>query len=603
MKIELLSPAKNLESGIIAINSGADAIYIGAYKFGARINAGNSLNDIKELALYAHKFGAKVYVVLNTILYDDELDEVQNIIDELKEIKVDALIIQDVGILELNLHDIPVIASTQMDNFDIDKIKFLEKIGFKRVILRRELSLKQIEEIKKNTNIELEAFIHGALCVSLSGRCYLSQYLGSKSGNRGECMQPCRLPYSLIDSAGKILIKDKYLLSLKDFNLSNHLEDLINAGITSFKIEGRLKDIDYVSNVTYYYRRKIDEILKRRKDLERSSFGDIFSKFEGDLERTFNRSFTDYFIKERQKDILAINSPKSIGKFIGKIKTRTKDYFTLDRKHDLSLGDGLCFFNENGDLKGSNVIKIDKDKVFLNDVYGFSIGDEVYINFDIKFDRVFKQKDFIQRKIGLSFALKEVQNGIYVSIKDDAKHEVSEEFKVEKEYAKDKGLAIKNIENQFSKLGNTIFYLKNIKIDFYNRPLFIRLSILNKIRRDIVKRFEDKIIQDYENEKSALDKNNRGEFYLKKLSYEFNVSNKLAESFYKKHGVLEIEPAFEIKEGDKLMTTKHCLKYYLGFCKKQGLKEPLYLINERGQKFLLEFNCKECQMEIYKNPS
>jgi len=600
MKIELLSPAKNLECGIAAINSGADAVYIGAHKFGARTNASNSLDDIEKLTQYAHNFGVKVYVVLNTIIYNEELNEVQDLIDQLKIFEVDALIIQDMGILELDLHDIPVIASTQMDNFDIGKIKFLEKVGFKRVILGREISLEQIKEINKNTSIELEAFIHGSLCVSFSGRCYLSEYLAKKSGNRGECLQPCRLPYSLVDAEGNVLIKNKYLLSLKDFNLSNHLEDLIDSGITSFKIEGRLKDVDYVSNVTYFYRKKIDEILKKKKDFKKSSNGDIFSKFEPDLEKSFNRSFTDYFIKGRKRDILAINSPKSIGKFIGKVKNKFKKYFIIDKKHDLSPGDGLCFFDKNNDLKGSNIIKVEDDKIFLNNEQNLRVGDKIYRNFDIKFDKLIKQEDFIQRKIGLNFSVQETQKGLHVLVKDESENFVSSEIMLDKKYAENKDLAFKNIKNQFSKLGNTNFYLKNIKINFYKEPLFISLSNLNQIRRDIINKLEVEIAKNYQNEKSCLNKDNKDSFYLDKLSYEFNVSNKLAQKFYKDHGVLEIEPAFEIKGGDKLMTTKHCLKNYLGFCGKKGLKEPLYLINEKKQKFLLKFNCEKCQMEIYK---
>lgn len=598
--IELLSPAKNLESGIAAINAGADAVYIGVNRFGARINASNSLEDVESLINYAHKFNVKVYVVLNTILYDKEFEEVQGIIDKLYFLNVDALIIQDFGILSLNLYDIPVISSTQMNNIDVLQVKFLEEIGFKRVILGRELSLKEIKKIGENTNIELESFIHGALCVSYSGRCYMSQYLAKKSGNRGECIQPCRLPYSLIDSEGKVLIKDKYLLSLKDFNLSDYLEDLIDAGITSFKIEGRLKDIDYVSNVTYFYRKKLDEIIKKRKNFKKSSRGEIFANFDPDLEKTFNRSFTNYFIEERQKDILAINSPKSMGKFMGLVKKKTKDYFILDRKHDFSLGDGLCFFDENDVLKGSNVIKIDKEKIYLNDKQGPRKGDKIYRNFDIKFDKLIKRKDAVQRKIGLAVLLKETQKGIFVTMKIDASNFVSKEFEIDKEYAQNKECVMENIKSQFSKLGNTDFYLKDIKIDFYKNPLFINPSILNKIRREFVEKLNKDLIKNYKREKGKINITNDIKFYLDKLSYEYNVSNKKARDFYTKHGVSSIEPAFEIKEGNKLMTTKHCLKYYLGFCGNKGLKEPFYLVNEKGQKFLLKFNCQKCQMEIYK---
>lgn len=601
--IELLAPAKNLQNGIAAINAGADAVYIGVNKFGARVNASNNLEDVENLINYAHKFNVKVYVVLNTILYDKEFKEAQKIIDKLYSFKVDAIIIQDFGILSLDLHNIPVIASTQMNNIDLLQIKFLEEIGFKRVILGRELSLKEIKEIRNNTNIELEFFVHGALCVSYSGRCYMSQYLAKKSSNRGECIQPCRLPYTLIDSEGKILIKDKYLLSLKDFNLSNKLEELIDAGITSFKIEGRLKDIDYVSNVTYFYRKKLDEIIKKRKDIKKSSRGEVFSKINVDLEKTFNRSFTTYFSEGRQKDILAINSPKSIGKYMGLVKEKINNYFILDRKHDFSLGDGLCFFDEKNNLKGSNVIKIDKDKIFLNLEQGLTKGSKIYRNFDIKFDKLIKFKDIIQRKIGLKVLLKETQRGIFVTLKIDSNNFISKEFEIKKEYTQNKENVMEIFKNQFSKLGNTDFYLKEIKIDFYKNPLFINPSILNNIRRELAEKLSNDLIKNYRREEKQINKSNNTKFYLDKLSHEYNVSNQKAYNFYVKHGVLDIKPAFEIKEADKLMTTKHCLKYYLGFCGKKDLKEPLYLINEKGQKFLLKFNCQKCQMEIYKKAS
>ena len=589
--IELLSGVKNLEIGKAAINAGADAVYIGAHKFGARVNASNNLKDIEELTKYAHKFEVKVYVVLNTILYDKELKEVQEIIDKLNSFNIDGLIIQDFGILELNLHHIPIIASTQMHNINIEHIKFLEEVGFKRVILGRELMIEEIKEIKKQTSIELECFIHGALCVSYSGRCYMSEHLAKKSGNRGECIQPCRLPYSLIDSTGKVLIENKYLLSLKDLSSENDLKKLIDAGITSFKIEGRLKDIDYVSNVTYFYRKKIDEITKKK-----SSLGEIFSDIEPDIEKTFNRSFTNYFRHGRQKDILALDSPKAIGKFIGTVKNVFKDSFTLDHKSNLTSGDGICFFDKKQNLQGSNVVKIEGDKIFLNEKQNLSLGDKIYRNFDLEFDKNIRAKEAFKRKIGLKVVFRETQKGFFVSFVID-RNTVSKEVEIKKEFSLNEEKALENIKTQFSKLGNSDFYLKEIKINFYNKPLFIPSSLLNNLRRELIEKLNVSYI--YKREERELKKDSKIKYYLDKLSYEYNISNKLAENFYKKHGVKEIDKAFEIKEGEKLMTTKHCLKYFLGQCQKQDLKEPLYLINEKGQRFLLKFDCKKCQMEIY----
>ena len=595
--IELLSGVKNLEIGKAAINAGADAVYIGAHKFGARVNANNNLKDIEELTKYAHKFEVKVYVVLNTILYDKELKEVQEIIDKLNSFNIDGLIIQDFGILELNLHYIPIIASTQMHNIDIEHIKFLEEVGFKRVILGRELTIEEIKEIKNQTSIELECFIHGALCVSYSGRCYMSEHLAKKSGNRGECIQPCRLPYSLVDSTGKVLMENKYLLSLKDLSSENDIEDLIDAGITSFKIEGRLKDIDYVSNVTYFYRKKIDEILKK-KGLKKSSRGDIFSEIISDLEKTFNRSLTTYFRHGRQKDILALNSPKSLGKLIGEVKEVSKDYFVLSKKNNLISGDGICFFDKNNDLKGSNVVRVEGEKIFLNEKQDLRLKDKIYRNYDLQFDKNIRAKEAFKRKIGLKVVFRETQKGFFVSF-SNSENIISKEVEIKKDFSLNKEKAIENIKTQFSKLGNSDFYLKEIKIDFYNKPLFIPSSLLNNLRRELIEVINSSYI--YKREERELKKDSKIKYYLDKLSYEYNISNKLAENFYKKHGVKKIDKAFEIKGGDKLMTTKHCLKYFLGQCQKQDLKEPLYLINEKGQRFLLKFDCKKCQMEIYKN--
>jgi len=328
-KIELLAPAKDLESGKAALIYGADAVYIGAPKFGARSAAGNSLNDIKQLIGFAHKFYAKVYVTLNTILHDNELVEAQDLINELYKIGTDALIIQDMGILEMELPPIPIFASTQTNNISWQKIKFLEDTGIQRVILARELSLEQIKEIHSKTTVDLEFFVHGALCVSFSGQCYFSHAIDKGSANRGTCAQPCRSYYSLLDKNGNTLVKNKYLLSLKDMNLSEHINELIDAGISSFKIEGRLKDINYIKNITAYYRKQIDEVLKKKEGFEKSSSGKIVYDFNPDAEKTFNRGYTDYFLNGRTKEIASLDTQKSIGKYIGKVKSVKKNYFII----------------------------------------------------------------------------------------------------------------------------------------------------------------------------------------------------------------------------------------------------------------------------------
>jgi collagenase-like PrtC family protease len=593
-EIELLAPAKNLNTGIAAINAGADAVYIGAPKFGARAAASNSLEEIEKLIDYAHQFKVKVYITLNTILYDNELKEANDLIWSLYNLKADGIIIQDMGILEMDLPPIPLIASTQTDNYSLDRIKFLEEIGFKRVILARELSLDQIKEIRENTNLELESFVHGALCVGFSGRCYLSSYLSGRSANRGECIQACRLPYTLIDGDNNIVVKDKPLLCLKDFNLSNNLEELIDSGITSFKIEGRLKDEDYVSNVVAYYNKRLNEIISKKKNFKRSFLGVVFLGFEPDLEKTFNRTYTTYFLKGKQKDILS-PSPKSVGKLLGKVKDVYDNYFVLDKEIEIHNGDGLCFFDRDNNLMGSNVNTTEKEKIFLNDMSGVIKGIDIYRNTDTEFLKNIKT----ERKIPVSLLFEEIKDGFCLTIEDNDGNQGLSKIKIEKKEAEKKEKAIENVINQLGKLGETIYISKEIKVE-WKKPYFIPISQINEMRRVAIESISLERKKNHKIEDFKIG-NNNVPFIVKNLSYEWNVSNRLAEQFYKKHGVANIEPAFEIKKGNKVMTTKHCLRNYLGFCPKEGkvIKEPLYLINEKGQKFLLKFNCINCQMEIY----
>lgn len=601
-KIELLAPAKNLAIGIIAVNAGADAVYIGAEKFGARADASNNLEDIKALIQYAHQFRVKVYVAFNTIVYDNELEQAERLIQKIYEAKADGLIIQDMGILEMNLPPIPLIASTQMHNYDLAKIKFSEKIGFKRIILARELSETQIKKIRQETKLELEAFVHGALCVSFSGRCYLSEALSNRSANRGQCIQACRLPYSLIDGNNNVLIKNKHLLCLKDLNLSESLEDLIKAGVTSFKIEGRLKDEDYVANVVYFYRKKIDEIIAKNNNLIKASEGIILSELNPDLAKTFNRGFIDYFFKKRNKNILAINSPKSIGKFIGKVKEISNQYFVLEGKEKINNGDGLCFFDKQDNLCGSNVNKVLGNKIFLNNKHSLFIGADVYRNFDIKFSQELASSG-PKRKILIEMSIFESKNGFGLKAQDQEGNKAIVELISEKQPAKNKETAEKIIISQLNKTGETIFIVSEIKIEL-SKPYFLKISFLNELRRKVLDLLAEERNKNYKQDSFVLSGNNQ-DFPQKELSYEFNIANKLANQFYKKHGVQKIEPAFELlkqRKGKKIMTTKHCLRHYLGYCLKEKnnqLKEPLYLVNEKGQKFLLKFDCQNCQMEIY----
>lgn len=599
-KIELLAPAKNKEMAISAINAGADAIYIGYLKFGARSAAGNSLEDIKEIVDYAHIYDAKVYVTLNTILDDNEIEEAETLIKDLYSINIDGIIIQDMGILELNLPPIPIIASTQCHNNTIEKIQFLEKTGFKRVILPREFSLENIKKISQNTEIELESFVHGALCVSYSGQCYLSHAIGGRSANRGECAQPCRKKYSLKDKESNFIAKDKYLLSLKDFNLSEQIKDLILAGITSFKIEGRLKDEAYIKNVVSFYRKEIDNVLKEL-NLKKPSLGESFIEFEPNLDKTFNRGYTTYFLNERNKDISATDYSKSIGEYIGKVVKVSEKSFTVD-KSLLNVSDGICFFDKNKELIGTKIKKIERENIFPNSMSEIKKGIKIFRNYDHKFETELLNSNIL-RKIKVDILIEENETDIYIKITDEKGFCFEKIIKNTYEIANNSQLAVKTLEKQLSKLGDTEFILNHISINLKNIP-FIQVVEINEIRRELIKDFQQKRKENYKKqlrEKGIV----VTDYPSSDLSFESNIYNQKAELFYNKRGVKNIEPAAESQKSmknKKVMTTKHCLKYLFDLCPKQNkkskFKEPFSLVDEYKKEYSLEFDCKQCEMHI-----
>ncbi len=601
INIELLSPAKNLECGIVAVNHGADAVYIGAPQFSARAAAGNSVEDITALVQYAHKFRVKVLVALNTILTDDQLPEAEKLIWEIYNAGADALIIQDMGILKLNLPPIALHASTQTDNRTIEKVKFLKDVGFTRVVLARELTLKQISEISEQTDIELEAFVHGALCVSYSGQCYMSQANCGRSANRGQCAQYCRLPYHLIDADDNILVKNKHLLSLKDLDLSDSLEEMIKAGVTSFKIEGRLKEVDYVKNITAYYRKKLDAILEGNTNYKRASAGRTTIFFEPNPEKSFRRGATDYFLNGRKPDIIQPDTPKSLGEPIGKVTYIGRNFFEMHNGTDLNNGDGLCFINKQGDLTGFRVNRVDRKQIFPADMPRMDIGVMLYRNQDQAFEKILKGKTS-ERKIGLEILFKEIPTGFEIQLTDEDGISSVFEAVCDKQPAQKPEVVNDNIKNQLSKLGNTIYEAADIQIDISSQ-WFFPASQLSEWRRLVIEEL------DSVREKSYIREPNKeaqlAEFPSKKLTYLGNVTNKLSEAFYSEHGVEEIMSGFEVKaeEGVPLMFTKHCIKFTMGWCPKEGykatFKEPLFLKNN-DQTYELTFDCKACEMRISK---
>lgn len=599
INLELLAPAKDLESGIAAINCGADAVYIGASKFGARASAGNSIEDISKLIDYAHKFWVKVYVTVNTIIYDNEIDEVEILIHKLYEIGVDAVIFQDMALLEMDLPPIPLIASTQTNNYEIEGVKFLDKLGIKRIILARELSLDQIKEIRNNTKAELEFFIHGALCVCLSGQCYMSEAILGRSANRGKCAQPCRLIYSLIDNNGKVIIKEKHLLSIRDLNLSAFINDLIDAVITSFKIEGRLKDISYVKNITAYYRNLLDAIIDYNSTLQRSSSGYSIIPFTPNPEKTFNRGYTSYFIKGKNENIGSINSPKSIGQFIGIVKDVTKNSFTIDTSEVLANGDGLCFFNEKGILTGMNINNVKNNTIYTNDLRQIKRGIEIFRNFDQYFNNELKKECI--RKIKTWVKIYESENGLIITAIDEDGVSVFIEEIVKKELAKNHNQSYEVLKKQFLKSGDTIFDIVEVKINL-TFPLFLPIKTINEIRRRLLSLMEKERSNKHKIDYIKAERT-KIRYYKTMLDYKTNVVNQLSKKFYKDHGVQEIEDGFEQQSNYKdkvLMKCKYCILDELDMClikTNEKIELPLYLLNN-NKKYKLEFNCKDCFMSI-----
>ncbi len=600
--IELLAPAKNLECGIEAINHGADAVYIGAPRFGARAAAGNSLADIEALVQYAHLYNVRIYVTVNTILRDDELKETEAMIWDLYRVGVDALIVQDMGLTQLNLPPIPLHASTQMDNRTVEKVRFLADAGFRQVVLARELSVNEISRIHAACpDTLLEVFIHGALCVSYSGQCYVSEACFGRSANRGECAQFCRLQFDMTDADGKVIEKCKHLLSLKDMNQSDNLEELLDAGASSLKIEGRLKDVSYVKNVTAYYRQKLDALFKRRKEYVRASSGSVKLAFRPQLDKSFSRGFTDYFAHGRNLGIFSFYTPKSLGEEVGTVKEIRGNYLTVAGVKAFSNGDGLCYLDAQGRLQGFRVNRVENNKLFPQEMPRIKPKTVLYRNFDQEFDRIMQKKS-AERKLTVDVSLAENNFGFTLTMSDEDGNSVSMALSKTKELARTP--QHDNLINQLGKLGNTPFVPRNIEVDL-SENWFIPSSELAELRRATVEKLLALRRINYHCELWRMPETEHP-YPQKELTYFGNVMNKEAAAFYQKHGVEKIAPAFEVEhpEGAALMFCKHCLRYSMGWCPvhhkvKSPYREPYYLVSGDGKKFRLQFDCKNCQMKVY----
>ena len=604
MKLELLSPAKNLEFGREAINHGADALYIGAPAYGARAAATNTLEDIETLANYAHLYSSKVFVTVNTLLFDNEIEEAVKMIHQLYNIGVDALLIQDMGLLECDLPPIELHASTQCHNASLERIKFLEQVGFRRVVLARETSLEQMREIRQATQLDLEAFVHGALCVSYSGQCYMSQYINGRSGNRGCCSQPCRSSYDLYNGDNKLLLKEKHLLSLRDFNASQQLRSMIDAGITSFKIEGRLKDLSYVKNVTAYYRQLLDSMMDGN---EKASSGTCTYTFTPDPERTFNRGYTDYFLRERQP-MANFATQKSLGKHIGKVTSIRNNTLSISGKEPFTNGDGLCYYDTDGRLQGFLVNDVQGRTITPNHMPDLQIGTTLWRNNDQMFEKTLQSKS-AERKISVEMHFDTTPEGFALSVTDEEGICVTHHIVAEHQETRNSD-GENPIVKQLSKLGNTPFAASAV-IDETQGRYFLPAGILNQLRRKAVEQLIDLRIR-HHHPADTPHTDSGASYPASTLDYRANIINDKAESFYKHHGVNAIERGVEQTEdydGKALMTTKYCLRYELGCC-LQGKNRNKALVDikptdtlilrNNDKHFRLEFDCKECLMRIYK---
>ena len=608
-RLELLAPAKNADYGIEAIRHGADAVYIGGPAFGARATAGNSVEDIARLCTYAHQYHAQVFVALNTILMDNELADAEKLIWQLYEAGADALIVQDMGVLQLNLPPIALHASTQMDNRSPEKVAFLEQVGFSQVVLARELGLSQIRDVAAHTNMQLEFFIHGALCVAYSGLCNLSHSFSNRSANRGECSQMCRLPGNLKTRQGDVLAQNEHLLSLKDNNQTENLEALIDAGIRSFKIEGRLKDLSYVKNVTAHYRQKLDAIMARRPEFKASSHGRCEHSFIPDPEKTFNRGSTDYFVNERSQGIKDFRSPKYIGEEVGKVVSIGKDFIQVSSTHEFNNGDGLAFFPANfamakqsdDKLQGLRVNRAEGLKLHILHVpRDLKVGMTLYRNHNQACEALLS-KESSKRISGVDLRLSDTQDGLALTLTDIYGLSATVNLTVEKTPATDVDKTLQNTRTQLGKLGSTDFVARSISIDTA-QAWFLPASVLNGLRRDGVAALEAARIQGYV--RPLPWKHNQDAVYpVKHLSYLGNVANEKAKDFYQRHGVIEIQDTYEkngVTEDVPLMITKHCLRFNFNLCPKEvpGIKADPMVLEIGNDVLKLVFDCPKCEMMV-----
>ncbi|MCH7344963.1 U32 family peptidase [Pelomonas sp. CA6] len=623
--LELLAPAKTADIGIAALHHGADAVYIGGPSFGARHNAGNEIGDIERLVREAHRFNARIFVTLNTILRDDELEGARRLAWQLYDAGVDALIVQDMGLTQLDLPPLQLHASTQCDIRTPEKARFLQDAGFSQVVVARELTLPQIRAVAQQLDrAVLEFFVHGALCVAYSGQCFISHAHTGRSANRGDCSQACRLPYEVVDGQGRIVAHQKHVLSMKDNDQSANLRALVDAGVRSFKIEGRYKDMAYVKNITGHYRRLLDELLAQRPDLARASSGHTRLLFTPDPERSFNRGSTDYFVNGRKDDIGAFDTPKHAGLPLGYVTKTAADHFELaldDGVAALNNGDALTYFDLQKELIGLRVNIAEplggaRWRAWPNEpmdsLKDLRKGVALSRNRDMAWDRMIAGERTAERRIAVDLMLMETPDGLALQLQDEDHHAAYVELTHERQPARDAARAEAAMREAMARLGNTLFEAREISLQPLHggAPGFWPASLLNALRRDGIAALEQARAQAWMRLPRAVPVEPPVPYPEDTLSYLANVYNHAAHQFYLKHGVRVVDAAYESHEelGEvSLMITKHCVRYSLSLCPKQakgvtGVQgtvraEPLQLINGK-EKLTLRFDCKPCEMHV-----
>ena len=615
VSLELLAPARDLTCGQVAIDHGADAVYIGAPYFGARQAAGNSVEEIAQLCRYSHQYGARVYVTVNTIVYDDELQQVRDLLTELKKIGADAVLVQDMAVLQMCCEiGLTAHASTQTDNRSAEKVAWLYNAGFDRVVLARELSVKEMQEIHQQVpQVELEAFVHGALCVSISGICYASQHCFGRSANRGECAQFCRLPFTLVDKTGKTIVANKYLLSLKDMNRLQWLAEMADAGICSFKIEGRLKDETYVKNVVAAYRQALDGVIAKHPDRYcRASLGTVKHYFTPNLEKTFNRGYTPYGLHGREQNLWSPDTPKVVGEQVGRVKEIKGNTLVVAGTASFSNGDGLCFFDKDHQLQGFRVNRVEGNRLYLQQIpRNLQPNTVLYRNHDQAF----------QQQLTSKTAERTLPVGMKLQLEGDdltLKMWLTEQPQVAITYT-EHGVPhqpaqkpqAENIRKQLAKLGNTIFQAVEIDLEHPVEDTFIPSSLLSALRREAVEKLQAELENHFtpcHQPRKVVQPTAQPHIFYAHHQYQYNVSNRQARSFYVQQHINVSTNAFEIdgagSESKLIMQCRHCIKNELGACSKnarnaQRFDEPLLLLLNDGTRYRLEFDCKQCQMNVY----